>query len=266
MHAAVVVPADEFGEYTPKMPLIPDQHSVETLPAQRPYHPLDVCRRIGRAIRDGYALDAHFLPEPLIVCRSTRNSLPSGLHSNRSIELSELSIVVVEHELGLFVEAGIPYLLFRPLEGWMIGYMKVYDLSTGNLHDDEHIKDLKRDRVLHEEVTGPHGLGLVLQKASPGLGICWSRTPFDHVSTDGRAGVANTKLHLQLQGDAILPVLGMIRGYPPDEVDVFIRNGGSARPAPRLPPPELPKLPISPSDHGLRPHEDQLRCPVPPYL
>jgi hypothetical protein len=112
----------------------------------------------------------------------------------------------------------------------MIGYVQVYDLSTGNLHDDKHIKDLKRDRVLHKEVTGPHGLGLVLQKASPGLGICRSRTPFDHVSPDGRAGVANTKLHFQLQGDAILAVLGMIGGYPPDEVDVFIGNDGPAWP------------------------------------
>ncbi len=50
MHAAVVVPADEFCEYTSKMPFIPDQHSVETLPAKCPYQPLDVRRRIGRTI------------------------------------------------------------------------------------------------------------------------------------------------------------------------------------------------------------------------
>ncbi|MBP1598483.1 MAG: hypothetical protein H6Q05_3860, partial [Acidobacteria bacterium] len=55
----------------------------------------------------------------------------------------------------------------------MIGYMKVNDLSTGRLHDNEYIKALKQDSVLHKEVTGPHGLGLVLQKASPGLGIRW---------------------------------------------------------------------------------------------
>ena len=164
----------------------------------------------------------------------------------------------MKQELGLLLEAGVPYLLFRPLQGWMIGYMKVYDLSTGNLHDDEHIKDLKGDRMLHKKVTGPHGLGLVLQKASPGLGTCWSRTPFDHVFPDGRAGVADAKLHLQLPGNAIFPVLGMIGGYPPDEVDVFNGNGGSARLALRFPPPEFPKLSFPPSDHGLRPHEDQL--------
>jgi len=36
----------------------------------------------------------------------------------------------------------------------MIGYVHVDDLPTGDLHDDEHIKDLKRDGVLHKEVTG----------------------------------------------------------------------------------------------------------------
>ena len=47
-------------------------------------------------------------------------------------------------------EAGVPYLLFRPLVRRMIGYIQVYHLLTGNLHDDEHIKDLKRDRVLQK--------------------------------------------------------------------------------------------------------------------
>ena len=146
----------------------------------------------------------------------------------------------------------------------MIGYLQVYDLSTGKLHDDENIKDLKPDRVLHQEVTGPQGLGLVFQKASPCLGISWSRTPFDHVSPDGRAGMADAKLHLQLQGNAILPVLRMIRGYPPDEVDVFIGDCWSARGALGVPPPEIPKLPLPPSDHSLRSHQDQLGCTVPP--
>ena len=64
----MVVPAAEFGEYTPEMPLIPDQHAVETFPAQRPYHPLNVCRRIGRAIGNRYPPDAHLIPKPFIVC------------------------------------------------------------------------------------------------------------------------------------------------------------------------------------------------------
>ena len=167
------------------MSFIPDQHSIKTLPAERPDRPLDVCSLVGCAKRNRYPPDAHLLPEPFIECRSTRHLLPCVLNSQRTSKLAKLPVIVVEQELRLFLEAGIPDLLFRPLEGWMIGDMKVYDLSTGNLHDDEHIKDLKYDRVLHEEVARPHGLGLVFQKAFPGLGICRSRTPFDHVSPDG---------------------------------------------------------------------------------
>ena len=80
MHAAVVVPADEFLEYAPKMPLIPDQHSVETLSANRPYQALNVCRCIGSAKWNRNPPDAHLLPEPLIVCRSARNPLPCVLN------------------------------------------------------------------------------------------------------------------------------------------------------------------------------------------
>ena len=266
MHAPVVVPADEFLEYPPKMPFIPDQHSVETLPANCPYQPLDVRRRVGCALRNGYPPDVHLLPEPHIVCGSTGDLLSRILHWERTTELTKLPVVVVEQELGLVHEAGVPDLLFGPLEGWMIGYVQVDDLSIRELHDDEDVENTKPNRVLHKEVTGPHGLGLVLQKASPGLRICGSQAPFDHVFPDGRAGVANTELHLQLQGDAILAVLRMIRGYPPDEVDVFIGNCRSAWPALRFPPPELAKLPLPPSDHGLWPYQNQFRSPVSPNL
>jgi len=111
--------------------------------------------------------------------------------------LAELPVVVVEQELGLFLEAGVPDLLFRPLKRWVLGHVEVDELSTRELHNDEHVEDTKPDRVLHKEVTSPHGLGLVLQEASPGLGIA-GRAPFDHVSPDGRGGVADTELHLQL--------------------------------------------------------------------
>jgi hypothetical protein len=245
MRAAVVVPADEFGEYTSKMPLIPDQHSVETLPAQRSYHPLNVCRRLGRAIRNRYPPDAHLLSEPLIVCRSTRHPFPYALNLQRTSELAELSVVVVEHELGLLLEAGIPDLLFRPFKRWVIRYVEVNYLSTREFHDGGYVENTKPNRRLHKEVSRPNGSSLVLQKASPGLGIYWSRRPFDHGSPDRRAGVANTKLHLQLQGDAILPVPGMIGEHPPDEADVFI---GDRRPpwlSLRLLPPEIPKTLVS---------------------
>ncbi len=105
-------------------------------------------------------------------------------------ELAKLPVVVVEQEFGLFVETGVPNLLFRPIERWVRSHGEVDEFSTGELHNNEHIEDTKSDRVLHKEVTSPHGLGLVLQEASPGLGIA-GRAPFDHVFPDRRGGVAD---------------------------------------------------------------------------
>jgi len=244
----------------------PDQHSVETLPATRPYQPPDMRRRVGRTIWNRYSLNSHLLPEQHIVGGSTRDLLPCILRWKPTNKLTKLPVVVVEQELGLVLEAGVPDLLFRPLKGWMISDAPGDDLSICELHDDEYVKDTKPNCVLHQEVTAPHALSLILQKASPGLRICGSQAPIDHVFPDGRASVANTELHLQLQGDAILSVLRMIRGYPPDEVDVFIGNCRSAWPALGLPPPELPKLPLPPSDHGLWPYQNQFRSPVSPNL
>jgi hypothetical protein len=62
----------------------------------------------------------------------------------------------VEQELGLVLETGISGLLFRPLEGWMIGYIQVNDLTIREFHDDEDVENTKSNRVLHKKVTGPH--------------------------------------------------------------------------------------------------------------
>ena len=169
--------------------------------------------------------------------------------------MAELAVVVVEQELGLFVETCVPDLLFRPLERWVLGHIEVDELSTRELHNDKHVENTKSDRVLHEEVTSSHSLGLVLQEASPGLGIA-GRAPFDHVSPHGRGGVVDGELHLQLQGNAILAVFGVIGRYTPDELDVVSWNRWSARLALRFPPPEIPKLLLPPSDYRLWLHED----------
>jgi hypothetical protein len=73
MDAALVAPGDEFSEHTPKVSFIPDQHSVETLSAECPYQPLNMCRRIGSAVWCRYSPDTHFLEEPRIECRPTRH-------------------------------------------------------------------------------------------------------------------------------------------------------------------------------------------------
>ena len=115
----------------------------------------------------------------------------------RMTELAGLVVVVVEQEIGLFLETGVSDLLFRPIERWVLRHVEVHELSTREFHDNEHVENTKSDRVLHEEVTSPHGLGLVLEKTSPGMGIA-GRLSFDHISPDGRGGVADTELFLQL--------------------------------------------------------------------
>lgn len=162
MHAAVVVPADEFGEDAAQLSFIPNQHPVKTLLAKRPDEPFHVCRRVGGAIWDGNSSDTHLLPEPGIKCRSARNRLACLFHSERTAELTELAIVVVKEELGLALEAGVADLLFCPLKRWMICHMEMKDLAACKLHDDEYIKNPKANGVLHKEVATPQGLSLVL--------------------------------------------------------------------------------------------------------
>jgi len=142
------LPEIEFGESTPKMTLIPNQHSVETLSTKRPYQTLDVRRGVGCAVRDRNPPNPHHFPQPHIQCRSTRYSLAGSLHSLWTTELSELPVVVVEQEFGLFIETGVSDLLFRPLKCRMLGHVEVDELSTRELHDDEHVKNTKiRSRV-----------------------------------------------------------------------------------------------------------------------
>jgi hypothetical protein len=87
----------------------------------------------------------------------------------------------VNQELGLLLEAGIPDLLLRPFKRWVICCIEENNLSTREFHNDEYVENAKSNRGLHKEVTRPYGLGLVLQKAAPGLGIFRSRMPFGHV-------------------------------------------------------------------------------------
>jgi hypothetical protein len=82
----------------------------------------------------------------------------------------------VKQELGLLLEAGIPDLLFRPFEYWVIRYIEVNNLSTREFHDDEYVENMKRNRVLHEEVArGNHairpagfrwGIGIIISKSA----------------------------------------------------------------------------------------------------
>jgi hypothetical protein len=67
---------------------------------------------IRHTIWYGYPPNPHLLPEPHIVGGSTPDLLPCILPWEPSPELTKLPVVVVEQELGLVLEAGVPDLLF----------------------------------------------------------------------------------------------------------------------------------------------------------
>ncbi len=49
--------------------------------------------------------DAHHLPQPRIESEPTRHTLPCPLHSQRTTELAELPVVVMDQKLGVFLES-----------------------------------------------------------------------------------------------------------------------------------------------------------------
>jgi hypothetical protein len=75
-----------------------------------------------------------------------------SFHTQGTTELAELPVVVVDQEFGLFLEARVPDLLFRPLKRWVLSHVEVDELSTRELHNDEHVENTKSDRVLHIEI------------------------------------------------------------------------------------------------------------------
>jgi hypothetical protein len=89
MYAPVVVPADEFLEYPPKMPFIPDQHSVETLQANGPYQPLHVFRRLVSAERAAKFAKALGYPVSSFVTAALEDQLrKAGLKMRVTIDVA----------------------------------------------------------------------------------------------------------------------------------------------------------------------------------
>ena len=77
-----------------------------------------------------YVPEAHHTPQPHIESGPTRHLLPCTLHLQRTAKLAELPVVVVDQKLGLFLEAGVPDLLLRPLERRVLSHVEVDELST----------------------------------------------------------------------------------------------------------------------------------------
>jgi len=74
--------------------------------------------------------------------------------------------------------------------------------------------------------------------------------------------VRDAEPDLQLQGDAVLAIVGVIAGDPPDELDVLAFDAWPSRC--RLASPVVPEPLLLPPDHSVGLHDDERGPPVLP--
>ena len=103
----------------------------------------------------------------------------------------------------------------------LLGDIDLHDLPGPQFHDDEDVECSEPDGVLDAEVAGPDGADLVLEERPPTLRGPAGPRGLHHVLANGRLRVRDAELDLQLQGDAVLAVVGVIAGDPSDKLDVL---------------------------------------------
>jgi len=166
----------------------------------------------------------------------------------------------VDQELRRAVEGSIPDLLPYPGLGRVPGDVDLDDSAGAEFHDDEDVEGLEADGLLDAEVAHPDGIGLVLEEGAPGLRWLTGLRRLHHVLADGGRGVGDPELQFQLEGDTVLPVLGVVGGDAPDECDVPAVDGGPARLGPAGP--VLAEPLLLPRDHSLRLDDDECVGPI----
>jgi len=186
----------------------------------------------------------------------------SLLDSNAPSELPEDPVVVVDEEAGRSIlSRGFPDLLLDPRQRRVRRDVDMDDSPGADLHDDEDMNDGEEGRVLGEEVAGPDLLGVIVDEGAPGL-LRPRWTTHDHVATNGAGGVVDAELGRELLAYLVLSPLGMISGDSPNEGDVAAGNAGPAYlPTARTTVSDPLEILAMPSDHGLRPDEDQRPIP-----
>jgi len=208
MDSGVVVPAmDVFIEDGAQLGFVPDKNPIQHLSAQSAVESLNMGCCIGSAIRGGDAPDSPGLGKPEVQRGTAGDLLAVDLGSDPLAELAIDAIVIVDEELWLLLERGVPDLLLDPGQGWVLGHIDLHDFAAAELHDDEDVEGSEPDRVLDAKVAHPDGVGLVPEEGSPGLGWSYRAGWFDHVLSNCGSRVLDAELDLQLQGDAILAVL-----------------------------------------------------------
>ncbi len=244
MSAAGVIVVDVLSQDSPEVPLVEDDHVVETLAANATHHPFDVRILPWRARRRPNLVDAESRDAPAEV---------------RSID----SISVSQHEARSTLPGkGIDDLLRGPLCRRVVCDIEVSDPSPIVTEYDEDEENSKRGGWQREEIDGDQVLNVVVEKAPPRLRR-WFSMP-NHVH--GHRGLGN--------GDAELRELAVHARRSPQRIgsahvpDQLPHLQGNTRPTgptfPTLPSPIASEPSPVPPDNGLRFHDDEHVVPVRP--
>ncbi len=138
--AAMIVPGNEFGQGSFKMPSVNNDHMIQALAALCPKTAFTVCIRIRCRIWNGYSLDAHDLLKPEVKTAAIRILSFCFLIENGYPVLPVDAIVIVDQESGTFSPGcGISNLLFNPRKARMFTHSKMHNLSARKFHDNEDI-------------------------------------------------------------------------------------------------------------------------------
>ena len=186
VNAQPIVPVHRLSKDRPQVPLVPDEHSVETLSSERADQPFDVCLSIWRAVRDGDTSDIHCLEEPEVESGPARHSLAVLLNGCWPAQLRIFPVIVMDEKLRLLVESRIPNLLLHLPQRRMLRHVDMQDASALQLHDHENVECGEADGVLDEEIAGPNRFGLIPQEGPPRLRAPRLSSGLHHVLPDRR--------------------------------------------------------------------------------
>ena len=209
MDSSFVEPTDVLVDDGTELPFVPDEHPVKQLSTQGADEALDVSRGVGSMVWRSDPPDAASLSEPHVEGGAAAVRLAIDLDCDRLAELAEDAVVVVDEKLRLALEGGVPELLLDPGQGRVLGDVDMHNLAAAEFHDDEDVQGGEADGVLDAEVAGPDGIGLVLEERTPRHGVAPRPRGLDHVLADGGRRMVDAEFDLQLEGDAVLPVLGV---------------------------------------------------------
>ena len=222
MDTSGVEPANVLSQDGPQLRLVPDEDSIQDFSAQSAVESLDMRVRVRGVVGSGNPSDAHNLRQPDVERRPTGDLLAIDFDDGRPAELPENAVVVVDEKLRLILKSGVSQLLLNPGQCRVFRYVDMDDLSAAQFHDpstrhhrfslrtgNEDVQGSELDRVLDAEVAGPDGRALVLEEGTPTLRRLAGPLDLGHVLSHGGVGVLDAELDLQLQCDAVFPVLGV---------------------------------------------------------